>query len=108
MLSDNDSRALADIERQLEQESATLAATLRGLEGAQRRARLRHDATIVVAGLLAVCCILLPDVAGAGFVAALLAIVTFLIRRWRFAPRPAGPAAASQSTARRWLGRRPT
>lgn len=85
MLSDKDRRTLADIEQQLEQESATLAATLRGLEGAERRARRRHDATIVAATVLAVCCLLLPGAAGGGFAAAALAVATFLIRRQRFA-----------------------
>lgn len=107
MLSEKDRRALADIEQQLEQESAALAAVLRGQEGAQRRARLRHDATIVVAGVLAVFCIFLPDTAGAGFMSAVLGIVVYLIRRWRFG-ESAGKAVegAGQGVARRWLGKR--
>jgi hypothetical protein len=110
VLSEKDRRALAGIEQQLERESAALAAVLRGQEGAQRHARLRHDATIVVAGVLAVLCIFLPDTAGAGFMAALLGIVVFLIRRWRFGDRTgkAVEGATGRSTARRWLGRRPT
>ncbi|MFC4948304.1 DUF3040 domain-containing protein [Pseudonocardia sp. GCM10023141] len=94
MLSEQDRRTLREIELQLERDT-TLATTMQRQARAERWARRRHDLTVVVAGVLATVCLFLPGAAGAGLMAAVVGIVAYLVRRWRFAGQP-GPAPAEQ------------
>jgi DUF3040 family protein len=88
MLSERERRTLREIEQQLAEEDERFAEVMsRPLTG-RRWIRHGYDATIVLAGLLTVICLALASngAAGAGVVAAALAVGAFYLRRRRFPP----------------------
>ncbi|WP_028927770.1 DUF3040 domain-containing protein [Pseudonocardia acaciae] len=94
MLSERERRTLREIEERLAEEDQRFAEVMnRPLTGrASRWLRYGYDATIVLAGLLAVTCLAVTPgrTAGAGVVAALLAVGVFILRRRRFSQPASG------------------
>jgi uncharacterized protein (TIGR03382 family) len=93
MLSERDRRTLHEMELHLLGEDPRLGTAMQQHARADRWARRGYDATIVVAGVLALTCLLLSGVGGggAGLVAAILAVVVWVLRRRRFSVPDAPP-----------------
>lgn len=88
MLSERERRTLGEIEQQLAEQDERLAKVMSrpATSWTARWLRFGYDATIALAGLLAVTCLALAanGAAGAGVVAAALAGGAFYLRRRRF------------------------
>lgn len=86
MLNERDRRTLNEIELHLAGEDPWLASVMQLPTRSERWLRRGYDATIVLASVLALTCLFLSGVggAGAGVVAAILALAMFGLRRRRF------------------------
>ncbi|MFC4944969.1 DUF3040 domain-containing protein [Pseudonocardia sp. GCM10023141] len=106
MLSERDHRILRDIERHLEGDDPRLVSAMQRQDTAERRARLRHDVTAVLAGIVGLACLLLPGARGAGLIALGLALVAFSVGWLRFTvPGAPSPGRRVTRTMQRWARR---